>query len=60
MIHIGADGVEWQQAHEKGDVAARGPVSDLLLMLWGRIPPSRLQLFGDASLLDRWQAAAKF
>lgn len=53
-------GLEWRQAHEKGDVAARGPVSDLLLMLWSRIPPSRLQLFGDASLLDRWQAAAKF
>lgn len=59
-IRFGADGLEWNQAHEKGDVAARGPVSDLLLLLWSRIPPSRLQLFGDATLLDRWQAAAKF
>lgn len=53
-------GLEWEQVHEKGDVAARGPVSDLLLMLWSRIPPSRLQLFGDATLLERWQAAATF
>lgn len=53
-------GLDWEQAHAKGDVAARGPVSDLLLMLWSRIPPSRLQLFGDATLLERWQAAATF
>ncbi len=59
-VHFADGGLTWQQAHEKGDVAARGPVSDLLLMLWSRIPPSRLQLFGDATLLDRWQAAAKF
>jgi len=53
-------GLTWERAHEKGDVAARGPVSDLLLMLWSRIPPSRLEVFGDAALLDRWQQAAKF
>lgn len=54
------DGLTWERTHAKGDVAARGPISDLLLMLWSRIPPSRLQLFGDATVLDRWQAAAKF
>jgi len=59
-IHFTADAMTWERSHAKGDVAARGPVSDLLLLLWSRIPPSRLQLFGDATLLDRWQAAAKF
>jgi uncharacterized protein (TIGR03083 family) len=54
------DSVEWTHAHAKGDVAARGPMSDLLLFLWGRIPASRLEIFGDATLLDRWQAAAIF
>jgi hypothetical protein len=29
-------------------------------LLWSRLPPSRLDTFGDASLLDRWQHAAKF
>lgn len=52
--------VTWSHGHAKGDVAARGPVSDLLLLLWGRIPPSRLEVFGDADLLDRWQRAAAF
>lgn len=59
-ITFTADGMSWERSHTKGDVAARGPASDLLLLLWSRIPPSRLQLFGDATLLDRWQAAAKF
>lgn len=59
-ITFESDRLNWERSHAKGDVAARGPISDLLLLLWGRIPPSRLQLFGDASLLDRWQAAAKF
>lgn len=52
--------IVWERAHAKGDVAARGPVSDLLLLVWGRIPPSRLELFGDATLLERWQQAATF
>lgn len=52
--------VTWSHGHAKGDVAARGPVSDLLLLLWGRVPPSRLEVFGDADLLDRWQRAAAF
>ncbi len=52
--------VSWERAHAKGDVAARGPISDLLLLVWGRIPPSRLEVFGDATLLDRWQDAATF
>lgn len=57
---LGAEDVAWEHAHVKADVAAKGTVSDLLLLLWSRLPPSRLDTFGDARLLDRWQAAAKF
>lgn len=60
LCELGPAAVTWRHGHEKGDVAARGPVSDLLLLLWGRLPPSRLQLFGDASILERWQRAAAF
>jgi uncharacterized protein (TIGR03083 family) len=60
MCVLRADGVDWSHGHGKGDVAARGPVADLLLLLWGRIPPTRLELFGDAGILDRWQEAAHF
>jgi uncharacterized protein (TIGR03083 family) len=43
--------------HAKGDVAVRGPASDLLLLLWNRADADgreRLQVFGDSGLLDRW------
>ncbi len=55
-----ADSVAWEHNHTKADVAARGPVEDLLLLVWSRIPPSRLEIFGDSTLLDRWQEAATF
>ncbi|MBT8240023.1 MAG: maleylpyruvate isomerase N-terminal domain-containing protein [Acidimicrobiia bacterium] len=54
------DRVEWDHSHSKGDVAVRGSASDLLLVMWSRIPASRLEVFGDASLIDRWQEAAAF
>ncbi len=60
MLTLNAEEVAWERTHAKGDVAAKGSMSDLLLFLWGRIPPSRLEIFGEASLLDRWQAAAVF
>ena len=44
--------------HAKGDVAARGPASDLLLVLWRRRPPSGVEVLGDASVLDAWLALA--
>lgn len=54
------DRVDFEHDHRKCDVAARGTASDLLLMMWSRLPASRLEIFGDESLLNRWQTAAKF
>jgi len=60
MLTLGSDAVAWERGHAKGDVAARGAMSDLLLLLWSRIPPARLDTFGDTELLNRWQTAARF
>jgi uncharacterized protein (TIGR03083 family) len=45
--------------HAKGDVAARGRASDLLLFLWGRVPADTLEVFGDGELLARFGDAIK-
>jgi uncharacterized protein (TIGR03083 family) len=45
--------------HAKGDVAARGSASDLLLFLWGRVPADTLEVFGDAELLARFRQAIR-
>jgi uncharacterized protein (TIGR03083 family) len=54
LVRLSADGVTVVNEHAKGDVAARGGASDLLLMMWGRIPVDQVEVFGDASLLERW------
>jgi uncharacterized protein (TIGR03083 family) len=54
MVRLGSEGVTVVNEHGKGDVAARGAASDLLLMMWGRVPVDRLEVFGDAALLERW------
>lgn len=56
---FGPDGLSWARGHAKGDAAVRGSASDLLLLLWNRVPPSRLEVFGDATVVDRWQASVK-
>lgn len=43
----------------EADVTARGTASDLNLFAWGRVPPSVLDVTGDASLLERWQERVK-
>ena len=45
--------------HAKGDVAARGTASDLLLFVWGRVPVDALEVFGDADRLARFRQAVK-
>ncbi len=52
-----AGGVTWSRGHAKATAAVRGPVAELLLFTYGRIPgsDSRLTVFGDSALLDAWQ-----
>lgn len=59
LVAMHPDRVEVRREHARGDVAVRGTASDLLLFLWGRVPPERLEVFGDASLLERWQERVK-
>lgn len=52
----------WRRAHEKSAVAVRGPVTELVLVVYGRRPPEGgdLQVFGDRELLTTWLAASPF
>ncbi len=52
---LSPDGLVVTREHAKGDVAARGTASDLLLFLYGRADADRLDVFGDAALLARWR-----
>jgi uncharacterized protein (TIGR03083 family) len=59
LLTMHPDRVEFSREHAKGDAAARGTASDLLLFVWGRIPPERLACFGDTALFERWHEHVK-
>ena len=62
LIRGGRGGVAVETGHGKGDMALRGPASDMLLVLLRRLPPDdpAVQVLGDRSLLDGWLAGTPF
>ena len=52
--------VEVVAAHQKGDVALRGPAADLLLTLWRRRPLDTIDLVGDTAVAERLYDIARF
>lgn len=59
LVRLTPDGAEVSHGHGKGDVAARGSASDLLLVVYGRLPVETVDVFGDAALLARFQELMK-
>jgi uncharacterized protein (TIGR03083 family) len=55
LVRLHANGLDVAREHAKGDVAARGTASDLLLFLYGRVGADALEVFGDGALLARWR-----
>jgi uncharacterized protein (TIGR03083 family) len=56
VLELGPEQVDVERGHRKGDAAVRGTGSDLLLMLWRRIPLSSLEVIGDEALVERFIA----
>jgi uncharacterized protein (TIGR03083 family) len=60
LVRLGTDGLVVTREHAKGDVAMRAPASHLLLFLYGRADASGAEVFGDASILERWQRTVRW
>lgn len=60
LIRLHPDRVEVARAHAKGDLALRGAVSDLELLLYGRPALAAVERFGDESVLDLWHREFTF
>jgi uncharacterized protein (TIGR03083 family) len=56
LVEIADGKLDVSRTHGKGDVAARGGASDLLLLLWRRVPMSRVDVHGDRAALERFLA----
>jgi uncharacterized protein (TIGR03083 family) len=56
LIQFTDAGIEWERGHAKATTAIRGPLTLLLLFVYGRVPASdeRLTVFGDEELPALW------
>ena len=60
LIRLTPDGLEVEAIHAKGDVAVRGPASDLFLVMMRRRPPDTVEVLGDRATLDGFLDQARF
>ncbi|MCW2651205.1 MAG: hypothetical protein QOE41_1776 [Mycobacterium sp.] len=62
LVDLTGDALAWRRAHEKAAVAVRGPVTDLLLLIYKRQPASSgaLEILGEGRLLDFWLKRVSF
>ncbi|MEV0221112.1 maleylpyruvate isomerase family mycothiol-dependent enzyme [Streptomyces sp. NPDC050704] len=62
LIEFGDEGIGWRRGHEKATVALRGPLTDILLAFYRRLPPDggKLEVLGERELLDFWLERATF
>ncbi|SBT44931.1 maleylpyruvate isomerase family mycothiol-dependent enzyme [Micromonospora narathiwatensis] len=62
LVDLTGDTLAWRRAHEKAAVAVRGPVTELLLLVYRRRPvgEAAVEVLGDAALLDLWLDRVQF
>lgn len=54
LVTLNPNRLEVSREHAKGDLALRGHVSDIELLLYGRPPLGPVERFGDESVLEVW------
>jgi uncharacterized protein (TIGR03083 family) len=60
LLTLRPERIEVSRAHAKGDLALRGAVSDLELLLFGRPTLHPVERLGDQSVLDAWYHEFRF
>lgn len=62
FVELAEDGLVWRRDHEKATVALRGPLTDVMLAFYRRLPldSPRLEILGDREPLEFWLARATF
>ncbi|MFI0709563.1 maleylpyruvate isomerase family mycothiol-dependent enzyme [Streptomyces inhibens] len=62
FLDLTGDRLTHRRTHEKAAVALRGPLTDLLAVIYRRLPADsdRVEVLGDRALLDQWLRWASF
>ncbi|KOG37027.1 hypothetical protein ADK74_37420 [Streptomyces decoyicus] len=62
IVDLTGDTLAWRRAQEPAAVSVRAPLTDLLLLIYGRVPADNdtFEITGDAELLEFWLARVLF
>lgn len=62
VVDLTGDVIAWRRAHEDTAVAVRGPLTELLLMIYRRraVVGANVEVSGDAAVLDHWLERVAF
>ena len=60
LLDLTGDALTWRRGREAATAELHGPVTDLLLVLYRRVPPATLDVRGDAALVDFWMDRVAF
>jgi hypothetical protein len=62
LVDLTGDVIVWRHVHEKAAVSVRGPLTDLLLVIYRRRPArsKEVEILGDVRLLDFWLERVNF
>lgn len=60
LLDYTGDALAWRPGRESAAAELRGPVTDLLLVLYRRRPVSTVEIRGDAGLVDFWMERVAF
>jgi uncharacterized protein (TIGR03083 family) len=60
LVRFDAGGIQLTREHAKGDVAVRGPASEVVLVLMGRKTMDAVEVFGADSLFEAFRKHASF
>ena len=60
IVTLNGGSYTWERGHKRATVAVRGTASDLLLLVYGRLPASRFTVMGDDLLLAQWLSKSAF
>ncbi|MGW7017899.1 maleylpyruvate isomerase family mycothiol-dependent enzyme [Streptomyces decoyicus] len=62
IVDLTGDTLAWRRTQEPAAVSVRAPLTDLLLLIYGRVPADNdtFEITGDAELLEFWLARVLF
>jgi uncharacterized protein (TIGR03083 family) len=62
VVDLTGERLAWRRAHERSAVAVRGPLVELLLLVYGRRPlgVAAVEVLGDRALLESWLGQVAF